>query len=236
MSIKAPSALEQNLVTHLMYGFLGPLSGLRLDLYLAKTQEEQLPIVKRFIEKHLPKQGPSRAIDLQDERISELFEEAMQNMVRDTIRSVFEQKKQLQSLIDCLTHLSHLTNNLRPKTWKDYAHKGMEKVGKVVSKTLNRSPLLKGGIDAAHYGLTQIGVLAKKVPVEKEVGIVLIEEEDDWQEVETDDSYEQRVSAILKSWQKNPVLLLEREPVKKDLDYLRNEVLPKASLIIVDAQ
>lgn len=225
MSVKACSTFEQNLGSDLLYGFLGPLNSLHFDLYLAKTQEEQFCIVQKFIAKHLPKKESPTVVDLQDEKIGELFDEAMQNMARDMVQRTIAQKKQLESLLSCATSLASLQESLRPKSWKDVAQKRIEKIGTTISRTLHRIPLVKQGLEATQQGLYRMGALSQESLSEEKADIVPSEEEEDWEEVETRSSLAEK---ILESWNKDPLRLLETQPAKDDLAYLRDEFLPKA--------
>lgn len=228
MSVKAFSTLEQVLASDLLCGFCGPLNMLPLELSLAKTTEEKLSVAKKFIENHLSKDGKPTVVDLQDERISELFDESMKNMARDTVQKALKHKQQMESLARSAVNLAYLMDSFKPQTWKDYAMQGIERVGATISKTINRSSVLRGGVDAAYCGLSRVGIISKKQSAEEKTDIVLIEEDDDWHEVETHSSYGKRISIILKNWQNNPSILLEMDPAKTYIDYLRNDLLPKA--------
>ena len=199
MSLKTYGTLETNLANEILYGFPGPLWGLKTEIALASTPEKKLLVIKKLIEKHLPKDGQKTGLDLQDEKILELFDKAMTNLARNAAQNVLEKGRFPENLVRSLKKLSKTLNSLcsrNSETWTDYA----KRVGRAV------------------------GVISEESSTEKEEDIVLIEEPDDWHEVETEISYDKRVSSILKNWKGNPSILLETQPTKENISYLRDQL------------
>lgn len=197
MSIETVSTLEKSLALEILGSPRSPLSMLSFRLSLARSSAERSSVTKEFIENYLSKDGQPIVVDLQDKKISELFDKAMKNMVQDTVEKALKQlqqlrdmAKQLKGMVNLTARFTSLMGSLKSKTWKGYAEQSIKSVKKTVSEAISH-------------------VISKKQPVEKETAIVLIEEPDDWHEVETDDSYNERVFAILKNWQKNPSIPLE---------------------------
>lgn len=224
-AVRTFGILEQNLAVRLLYGLFGPLNTVQLQLSIADTAEKKLSVTENFIGKYLSKDGKSTAVDLQDRRILELFDEAVNNMAQNAIELAIRHNAIEISLRENLSSMANLARMIQPPTWKDLVKKKLAGVGSAISNTIHRSPTLKKGADAAYRGLSRMGVISQK---QEESHIVLIEEEDGWHELETGESYHRRTSLILEKWQRDPSILLEMSPTKETINTLRNALLANA--------
>ncbi|HSX37594.1 MAG TPA: hypothetical protein VLE95_02055 [Chlamydiales bacterium] len=219
MASRVAGTLEQGLAEGLLYGFSSPLTALTLELCETKTPEERLSVTQKFIVKHLPKDKKSTAVDAQDAKLPELFDEAMKNMARDTVQKALREVQTMKSFVETQALLASLKDSFKPKTWQDSAF-----------ETINRSPLLRKGVNAARSRLLQLGVISEESQPEEDTFLVLIEEDEGWDGVETGASYVPRVFSILERWQKDPSALLETSPAKGNLNVLRNIYCRKPEL------
>lgn len=191
--------VEELLATELLYNLGSPLGVLLCELGMASTMDGRLFIIKKFIEKHL-----DQKVDLQDERISALFDTAMKNMARKVVETAVFQRQMLEGVADTMVRVHCLTQQLessRPKTLSDYVQKGLAAVSSALSSK-------------------------KEENLTDEV-VLVTEEDEDWQGVETAESCSQKTSLMFEALKKDSSLLLQTGETKRLMEYVK-EILIKA--------
>jgi len=226
MSIKISSALEQNIANDILYGLLGPLGTLTRQIESALSVEDKLTIAQNFIVMHLPRDR-NNVVDMRDERVQAQFDLAMETMARNTVQKALDTIKHFEDLNYAMEFAYYSHEAKRTKSLQEYAKIGIGKISTVVKKTINRSPILKEGVTQVYQGLSKLGVVSEMKEDSEQNDFELIEGEDDWNEVETRESYSKQVSTLFDRWKANPSLLLQTEPTKSNNDYLRNTILPR---------
>lgn len=178
------------------------------------TDAEYLGLVKRFIEKNA---FVSREkIDLNDEKIQELFDLA----VRNAIQKDCQKERAAQQEAIKLTKLMEesITHEAQEKLYRKLEQTRLEKMGDVV-KQLAEAALKKGQ------------TLLNPQVEEKSAECAMWEEEDGLVTIEAPDAFSQRVIALCNQWEKDPSSIPFSEDTKRDLSYFRNELLKKQNVV-----
>lgn len=208
MSVQAtqPTHLECLVARDLSYGFLSPISNFFMRLALSNNDTEHLDAAKIFMEKHL-----SVTVDLKNPRIQELFDQALQNSVTEIVSDQLESIADGRKRVCMIEHMSRTLADLRGKTWIDTAKEKISQISNATKKAVERS--------SWSQVLTQHGITS-----DNSSGPIFTDDDDECVMVETSETLEKKLTAILKRWQQNPSLALEAfdAPSKQSLSEIRN--------------
>lgn len=218
MAAVAGDDLERRLGLGVLNGFMAPLNTLQFELVTAEGQDGMLTAVKKFMETHLSEKNQVVVVNLQDERIQELFDEAVRKMALGVINELQKSQKRAEQIIDFRKHVEAFhkfamraaSEAPKPATWTERAQHGLQQVGSTVRKMLPGAPSATAEEEPFE--------MVDKPPLE------------DYVDRAIQASTDPKVVAIVAKWKKNPSLLLEIEPTKELLRFLRNDLLPLAKI------
>lgn len=182
------------------------------DIYVffpASSDIEKLSHLRKFIGEHAFERR--QPVNLKDGRIQHLFDLAIENAIQK----------------DCAKALAAYQDHLQTKISREL-YKSLRDQEEA-RKSSNQSFLSK-----AQATVATLWKRVKAPAVETAPRVHQLETEDDLIVLESAEEREAKTTALLKQWEEDPSSIPIPPDVKKGIEHLRNELLPKAKVLLAD--